>query len=309
MTIRIASILMAALVPVLSLQAADLGDIAAPLQIADWVKGAPVDLAKGKGSNVYVVEFWATWCGPCRMSIPHLTEMQRRFKDKGVTFVGVSDEPVAKVRPFVEKMGEKMDYVVACDSEKKTSQGYMSAFRQNGIPCAFIVNKQGRVVWIGHPMDGLDQALEQVLEGKLNPAAERTQAMIDEYFVSAGENSRNAEAEKIAADILEAAAGDCTVLCDFADRCLQQEPLNERYIATARNAARAAVKASQGRDPRANEMLALAWFKGGNHERAVRYQQMSVQGTTDEAERARRQAQLEKYQQSLAGQKAQNSGK
>src|ERR1041385_6120947 len=66
-----------------------LGDPAAPLVISEWVKGKPVDLAAAKGKEVVVVEFWATWCGPCRTSIPHLTEMQKKFKD--VRFVGVSD--------------------------------------------------------------------------------------------------------------------------------------------------------------------------------------------------------------------------
>ena len=74
----------------MSSTAAKLGDPAAPLSIKEWVKGKPVDVKDGK--NIYVVEFWATWCGPCRTSIPHLTELQKKFKDKGVVFVGVSDE-------------------------------------------------------------------------------------------------------------------------------------------------------------------------------------------------------------------------
>ena len=55
---------------------ASLGDPAAPLTIKDWVKGKPANVRDGKA--VYVVEFWATWCGPCRVSIPHLTELQKR---------------------------------------------------------------------------------------------------------------------------------------------------------------------------------------------------------------------------------------
>src|SRR4026208_488125 len=106
--------------------AAGLGDAAASLQIAEWVKGKPVDLAAAKGKQIVVVEFWATWCGPCRTSIPHLTEMQKKFKD--VAFVGISDEEVPTVKKFVEKMGEKMDYAVAVDKQRKTSAGYMEAF-------------------------------------------------------------------------------------------------------------------------------------------------------------------------------------
>lgn len=162
---------LAATALVLPATAAKLGDKAAPLQVAEWVKGKPVDLAAGKGKTVYVVEFWATWCPPCRASIPHLTELQKRFKDKGVVFIGVSDEKPSVVKPFVEKMGDKMDYTVAVDQSGKTGAGYMGAFNINTIPHAFIVNKAGQVAWEGHPLDGMEEALQKVLDGKLTVAS------------------------------------------------------------------------------------------------------------------------------------------
>jgi len=61
---------------------AKLGDKAASLDGLTYVKGEPVTFKEGK---VYVVEFWATWCGPCKTSIPHLTEIQKKYKDKNVT--------------------------------------------------------------------------------------------------------------------------------------------------------------------------------------------------------------------------------
>lgn len=156
-----AALVLAAAAPLL---AAELFDPAAPLKIAKWVKGQPVDVKDGK--HVYVIEFWATWCGPCRVSIPHLTELQKKYKDKGVVLVGVSDETEAKVKPFVEKQGEKMDYRVAIDDERGTSKGYMQAFNVGGIPHAFIVDKSGKMVWHGHPMGGeLENVLDQVIAG------------------------------------------------------------------------------------------------------------------------------------------------
>jgi thiol-disulfide isomerase/thioredoxin len=112
--------------------------------------------------KVYVVEFWATWCPPCRKSIPHLTELQEKYKDR-VTFVGVSQEEPGVVKTFVGKQGDSMDYTVAVDTVGSVSKGYMTAFRQGGIPTAFVVDAQGRVVWVGHPMDDLAGVLDQVL--------------------------------------------------------------------------------------------------------------------------------------------------
>jgi tetratricopeptide (TPR) repeat protein len=105
------------------------GDPAPALAIAKWVKGEPVErFEKGK---VYMVEFWATWCAPCIASMPHLTALQQKHKDKGLTIVSVS----------------------AADG------------RGNGIPCSFLVDGNGRIAYIGHPM-GIDATLESVVAGK-----------------------------------------------------------------------------------------------------------------------------------------------
>jgi thiol-disulfide isomerase/thioredoxin len=162
---KIVSLFALGLISALNLCAGDLGTPAKPLVIEEWVKGAPVDIAAGKGTNIYVVEFWATWCPPCLASIPHLTELQKKFKSKNVIFVGVTDEKSKVVKKFVRKMAGKMDYTVAIDTGK-TSEGYPGAFGLRGIPQAFIVDKAGNVVWNGRPMDGLEEALEQVLAGK-----------------------------------------------------------------------------------------------------------------------------------------------
>ena len=143
-----------------SLAAAELGDAAAPLEISEWVKGDAVDLDAVKGKKVVVVEFWATWCGPCKVSIPHLTELQKKYAGRGVTIVGVTDEDSAKAKPFVDGQGEKMDYTVAIDRNNGTSDGYMKRDGQNGIPHAFVVDKEGRLAWHGHPMSGLERVLE-----------------------------------------------------------------------------------------------------------------------------------------------------
>ena len=122
-------------------------------------KGEHVDISKG----VHVVEFWATWCPPCRTSIPHLTETQAKFKDRGVNIVGVTNEDRDTVEPFVKKMGKKMDYTVVIDDNRALSNKYMKKYSVNGIPHAFVI-KDGEVVWHDHPMRDLDGAIEDALK-------------------------------------------------------------------------------------------------------------------------------------------------
>ncbi|MCD6175961.1 MAG: TlpA family protein disulfide reductase [Planctomycetes bacterium] len=130
---------------------------AMPLLGLTWIKGKPVKFQPGE---VYVVEFWATWCPPCKASIPHLTEIQKKYKDKGVTVIGITNETdLGEVKKFVAEQGNKMDYTVAIDKSGRANAAYMRAYRQNGIPSAFVVDGAGRVVWYGPPMGDLDVVL------------------------------------------------------------------------------------------------------------------------------------------------------
>jgi thiol-disulfide isomerase/thioredoxin len=142
------------------------GDPAPKLQVGKWVQGEPVkEFSRDKA---YIVEFWATWCGPCRVSIPHVNELHNKLKDKGLVVIGqdVWEKDTSAVAPFVKKMGNQMTYRVALDDGSKMADTWMDAAGQNGIPTAFVVDKHGIIVWIGHPMN-LDEAkLNQVLAGK-----------------------------------------------------------------------------------------------------------------------------------------------
>jgi len=183
--------------------AAELGQPAAPLKLSEWIKGKPVDLATVKGRQVVVVEFWATWCPPCRTSIPHLTELQKKFKD--VVFLGISSEDAGTVRKFVEQLGDQMDYTVAIDDEHQTNKGYMAAFGQNNIPHAFIVDLAGRVVWSGHPMTGLAEALAEVVAGKYDLAKAKKRAgaeqLLNDYFEAATAGTNEVQLEKIGREL------------------------------------------------------------------------------------------------------------
>lgn len=143
----------------------EIGAKAPPLAVKEWVRGQPVMLQPGK---VYVVEFWATWCAPCRRAIPRLSDIQTELGPSGVTVVAIASQEhkgVAELSNFVERQGDRMNFAVAWDDEGRTARAWMDASLTDRVPSAFIVDKDGRIAWIGHPLVGMDRALEQILAG------------------------------------------------------------------------------------------------------------------------------------------------
>jgi thiol-disulfide isomerase/thioredoxin len=155
-------------------QSVTIGSTAPPLKVEKWLKSSPIlGFQRGK---IYVVEFWATWCPPCKESIPHLTRLAKKFSGK-VIFAGISIAEEQKsdsdlsyvgvVRKFVQGQGPKMDYHVAVDRPDHTmASSWMDAAGENGIPTAFVVDGTGKVAWIGPPMRGLENVLDQEVSGK-----------------------------------------------------------------------------------------------------------------------------------------------
>lgn len=163
-----------------------IGDKAPALDVQHWIKGDNIaDLGDGKPlnfeeGNVYVVEFWATWCGPCVRGMPHLSELQKKYKDYDVHIIGVTREELGKPVNFLAKTNadgllnnDRMNYTVACDPDKSVNDDYMKAAQRNTIPTAFLVGKDGRIEWIGHPAS-MDDALEAVVTDSWNRAEFKT---------------------------------------------------------------------------------------------------------------------------------------
>ena len=138
----------------------------APGLNVEWVKGEfnPMD------ADVYVMEFWATWCADCRKSIPHLTKLQEEFGEDGLIIVGISiDEDPDLVEPFVRRQGLKMGYIVGVDNRKRTQRAWMDAAGQKGIPSAFIVDSEGIIQYIGNPLEEtFEDILVKVMSGRYN---------------------------------------------------------------------------------------------------------------------------------------------
>jgi len=150
----------------------NIGDQAPPLKYSKWIKGEPI--SSFTGNQLYVLEFWATWCGPCKMAMPHITKLQQQYKDK-VNFIGVGIwEKVAEGKPyesslpavekFVKGNDANMGYsVIADNNEQFMGNKWMKAAGENGIPSTFII-KDNKIMWIGHP-NSLDSILPKMLDG------------------------------------------------------------------------------------------------------------------------------------------------
>jgi thiol-disulfide isomerase/thioredoxin len=123
--------------------------------------GKTIELAKLRG-KVVVINFWATWCGPCRAEIPGFLEVYKSYKSKGLEIIGISLDETGwdVVKPFLEKY--KITYpVVVADGKVVHDYGGI-----NAIPTTFVINRDGNVV-SGHrgllPKAQLEKILREVL--------------------------------------------------------------------------------------------------------------------------------------------------
>ena len=104
-----------------------------------------------------LIDFWATWCMPCRESIPKLNAWQKKFGSKGFVVIGVSQESKEVVRPFLERF--PMHYPAAVEGSKSLH----TALGIRALPYAIFVNRAGKIVWRGQPSEISDELILSLL--------------------------------------------------------------------------------------------------------------------------------------------------
>ncbi|GAB5495098.1 MAG: hypothetical protein Phyf2KO_01780 [Phycisphaerales bacterium] len=155
------------------------GDPAPSIDAEHWYRGEP--RSRLPLGNVYVIDLWATWCGPCVRAMPHLSELQNTYADQGLSVIAVSidtgDSAHEQVARFVERRSEDITFEVALDAGG-TKAAWLDASGRESIPSTYVVDREGTVVWIGNPTSPegefgepvIDRVLREVMSDTYNTA-------------------------------------------------------------------------------------------------------------------------------------------
>src|SRR5207237_10275900 len=106
--------------------------------------------------KVVLLNFWATWCPPCRKEMPDLDALYQCFKDQGLIILAISDEPPAKVTPFITE--RNISYPILLDPDRKVND----EFQVFGIPKSFVYDRDGKLVAQSIDMRTQKQFLEML---------------------------------------------------------------------------------------------------------------------------------------------------
>jgi peroxiredoxin len=122
------------------------------------IDGPNLRLNEQRG-RVVMVNFWATWCGPCRIELPHLSRLHEKYRGSGFLMLGVNiDEDPAQAKALVAKLGLK--FPVLLDTDKRV----VGAYDLNAMPATVLIDKDGRA---RHVHRGYREGVEQTYEQQL----------------------------------------------------------------------------------------------------------------------------------------------
>ena len=282
--------------------ALDVGEKAPDLDVSEWFGGEPVVLADVVGKKVVVIEFWATFCEPCKKAIPRLSRLRAKHAAAGLEIVTISDEKPDVIKAFLKDANIK--YHVACDELRNTFGPYMKGVRNSGhAPYAYVLDKTGSVAWRGTPSTSMDRIVERVLAGKLDAEKAKVTAELQTIVSDSYDHKDFAEAAADADKLLEAdPANEKGILAKLRNFAATKEPAKSKEfvekllplidddfvalnlvaweLATADNlamrqpgpalkAARRAVELSEGKEAAVLDTLARAQFETGMIEQAI----------------------------------------
>lgn len=148
------------------------------INITDFIHNIPND--KSFEDKFIVIEFWATWCGPCLDAVPHLNELQEKFKlNNDLVFISMTDEKPEKIKATLDRIDFKT--IVVSDQSKKTHKDL--EVEKDGvmmIPLTVLIDNNGNVKWKGHPEELNEEKLNSFLKGEQIKETKKTEQSIIE---------------------------------------------------------------------------------------------------------------------------------
>jgi hypothetical protein len=215
--------------------------------------------------------------------------MQKKYASQGVVFLGISDEAVTKVAPFVASQGNSMAYRVATDTSKATFRSWMTAYGENGIPHAFVVGTNGVVLWHGFPDESLDRALDRIIGGKFDLEHEKNfetgDRLVQQYTAFVKRSNVTAQGATLGSKILDEYSRDWRIPHRLAKAILTDAAVRSRDLDLALRASKKAVELTKQRSYDALSIHARALFANGKKQEAIEAQKQALALCNDPAER------------------------
>ncbi len=306
--------------------ALQVGDLAPVLRVTKWLQGDAV--RKFGPGKVYVVEFWATGCSAPIRYMPHLAELQARYKDQGVTIIsftsrdirGRPDNTEEKVAAFVKRRGPALKYRFAYADDGTTADAWMKGQQHF---CTFVVDKAGRIAYMGGPMfvgmvlpkvvaggasakavgDEMAkvvadyQAVAETLDRDLNAGVRALKEFEARYPLLADflpaviyklalllKDGKPGEAKEYAEGLVAKAIKQNNVcVLEFAYGILRDRKESKELLALAVRAAEGHVRIDGGRDAYSLLRLADAYLVSGDKAKAKEYARRAIDAAAEES--------------------------
>jgi thiol-disulfide isomerase/thioredoxin len=292
-----------------------LGSQAPPITVQRWLKGNA--FGGFDRNHVYLVEFWATWCGPCLNAAHHLSATQKKYGPKGLVVLSIASpdkfgNDLPTIQKCIKEHDAQMSYNIGFDAEAEnaylgifrgqTAHSYMAAARWKQFPVSFVVDRQGRIVFIGLPSVA-DGVIEEALLGTVDvkkraeelSAYQDAEDRINDYFKLL-DGKKYDDARKLAHELIEGpfksdAKMNWLIGNSIVD-VLQDVPSPDMSL--AEHCIDMAVRASRGDDVNINASLACLKFRQGKKAEAIKLMRELVKRSVHPAERAWMQKRLDK---------------
>lgn len=266
------------------------------LSLADIVQGD--DVTVGDGENNLIVVFMATYCPVSRELVAKLNDLEKR---SGIRVVGITEEPRNLLEENVAKYELAPTFALAIDDQQQTRRRLLEPLKQRSIPYAFLVDKNGLLLWHGHPgTSAFDRIVKRTLEGDWAATHARrrltAKALAEQYLQKVAQPNSASSAARVAKQVSRLCNRDPDFLTALAHMILTSEQIKDRDYAFALELAEQAQELVNGEDPLIGEVFAMALWENNKPKRAINQLQKAREEATDPAMQNRFDELLARYE-------------